>query len=99
VKAEIREIDGRRAQLAVVAGHVHGTRVPTCGSHAAFAALSVFGGGSPEDPEAVPWTHRVPEAPEPAAADDGSPDLGVDDLLALPTVGAVGPDAVPGVVL
>lgn len=99
LRAEIREIDEKHVRLAIVAGHAHGTRVPTRGSHVAFAALSVFGGGSPEDPEDVPWTHRAPAALEAAGVDDGSPDLSTDDLLALPTVGAVAPDAVPGVVL
>jgi hypothetical protein len=91
------------AVIAVSGGHKNGTRLPTVGSPAVFAALSRFGGMSPEDPEHVPWTHgglddEIAGAGGGEGADD-SPDLTAAELLDLPVVGAVAPDAVPGVVL
>lgn len=109
VEAEIRSIGEQTARLAVLGGHKSGTRLPAPGATAVFAALSVFGGNSPDDPDEVPWTHRAAEDKAPAAEEvahtkdeedeDGSPDLTAEELQALPTVGVVTPDAVPGVVL
>jgi hypothetical protein len=104
VVATVRSIDGAVAELAIIAGHVRGTRVPARGDEAVFAAISTFEGGSPEDPEEVPWTHRpeedeVKEARLDAAVvrEDGSPDLPVEELSQTPAVGVVAPDDVPGV--
>ena len=105
VEGELRSIDGTAAQIALMGGHKYGTRLPAQGATAVFAALSTFGGRSPDDPREVPWTHRAaedPPAPAPTTGDlndDDSPDLSAEALLALPLIGAVGPDAVPGVVL
>ncbi len=106
VEGSVRSIDGDVAVVAIVGGHARGTRVPSRGSNVVFAALSIFGGMPPADPDAVPWTHRVPaqegatvEAPPTPAElrEDGSPDLPVEELAREPVVGVVSPDDVPGV--
>lgn len=112
VKGEIRRMSETTAVIAVMEGHKYGTRLPAPGATAVFAALSTFGGMSPDDPKEVPWTHRAADAPKapggsspeaedaaPGAAVDGSPDLTPEELLQLPLVGAVGPEAVPAVLL
>lgn len=103
VGGEIRAIDEHTATIAITGGHKSGTRLPAPGSVAVFAALSAFGGKSPEDPREIPWTHRPPELPavddRAAARSDGAPDLSPEEILELPAVGRVTADAVPGVVL
>jgi hypothetical protein len=104
VKGEVRSIDRNTAVVAVTGGHKFGTRLPKRKQAVIFAALSMFGGNSPDDPQSIPWTHRPPsdleEAATPAdAVADGSPDLTPAELADLPIVGAVEPDDVPGVVL
>jgi hypothetical protein len=55
----------------------------------------------------VPWTHRPTttdlagddSADPTAGANDDSPDMNVEELVAIPIVGAVGPADEPGVVL
>ena len=103
---EIRVLAEGHAIVAVVDGHKYGERVPAQGSIAMFAPISAFGGRSPRDPESVPWTHRradletgdeAPAATPADVADDGVPDLPIDELANAPPVGAVAPDDVPGV--
>lgn len=110
VSAVLRSVDEKRVELAVMAGHNRGENLPAVGENVVFAALSVFGGGSPEDPEDVPWTHRAPDS-SPALPDsspdltliedpsDDAPDLAVDELAALPLIGLVPAGDVPEVVL
>lgn len=100
--AELRSVKGRKAVLAVLQGHKSGERLPQVGDLARFAALSVFGGLSPDEPEQVPWTHRPADPPttdEGSSAGDDSPDLSVDELAQLPVLGAVPPGDEPEVVL
>lgn len=112
VHAEVRTIDARAALVAVLGGHKGGERLPGVRGTAVFAALSTFGGLSPDDPDDVPWTHRAADAAEPTrrgsragsdqtmtGAGDDSPDMTPEELLALPVVGAVTPDQVPEVLL
>lgn len=109
VAGEIRDNKGRIATVAVMGGHKYGTVLPAQGSSVVFAALSVFDGRPPDDPLAVPWTHRAGDADasemkpgsaaaRAAAADDGTPDLSPDQLLELPVLGPIDADDVPGVV-
>lgn len=108
--AVVRSVDDKRAELAVMGGHNRGESLPRVGDSVVFASLSLFGGGSPDDPEDVPWTHRAAESnpalpestPDLASADgppDDAPDLGVDELAALPLVGVTPAGDVPEVVL
>jgi hypothetical protein len=108
--AELRSLDDKHALLAMMSGHNGGERMPRKGETAVFAALSVFGGRSPDDPDNVPWTHRPapdssPDLPSErdlsaAAGDtDGSPDMSADELANEPVVGLVAPGDVPEVVL
>jgi hypothetical protein len=105
VHADLRHLDKTKATIAITSGHDRGTYVPEPGETAVFAAMSVFGGRPPEDPEEVPWTHRPPPEKEEDEAtagppdQDGSPDLPADELAALPLVGTVPPDDVPEVLL
>jgi len=110
VTAVLRAVDEKRAELAVMGGHNRGTTLPSVGDNIVFAALSVFGGGSPEDPDDVPWTHRpaesspaLPESSPDLTLIDGppdeAPDLALDELATLPLVGAVPLGDVPGVVI
>lgn len=110
VSAVVRAVDGKRAELAVMAGHNRGENLPTVGENVVFAALSLFGGRSPDDPDDVPWTHRAPESspelpessPDLSGVDgppDEAPDLGAEELSTFPLVGTVPAGDVPGVVL
>ncbi len=101
VHAEVRKVDSKKSVVALMGGHKYGARVPAKGGRAVFAALSVFGGRPPDDPVDTPWTHRPDEEDEPAdaAAADGSPDLPLEELAELPTIGLVDPGDVPGTVL
>lgn len=110
VSAIVRSVDEQRAELAVMEGHKGGENLPRVGDSVAFAALSRFGGRSPDDPDDVPWTHRagdggaaLPESSQEAAPSDGplddAPDLAVEELAALPLVGLVPAGDVPEVVL
>jgi hypothetical protein len=105
VVGTIRQIDQKRALVAVLAGHVGGSRLPSVGGQTLFAALSTFGGLPPKDPETTPWTHRLAEevAGEgdgaPDAAGDDSPDMTAAELVEAPIVGAVPAGDVPEVLL
>jgi hypothetical protein len=105
VEAEVRTIDEKRALVAILAGHVGGSRLPSMGDQALFAALSTFGGRPPRDPEETPWTHRLAEEVAgggdgaPDAAGDDSPDMTAAELAEAPVVGAVAPGDVPEVLL
>lgn len=100
--------------LAVTAGHDRGTRLPSLGTRTTFVTLEVFGGQAPDSPGEVPWTHRsgdgdFPDSSErpltdvdPSSLDgsrDGSSDLDPQEILAMPLVGSVPLNEVPGVVL
>jgi hypothetical protein len=105
VEGTLRSVAGHAAELAIVAGHKSGTRVPALGDEAVFTELSIFGGLPPDSPEEVPWTHRGPADEEtgagddPAAAlpDDGTPDLPVEELAQALAIGLVAPDEAPTV--
>ena len=110
VTALLRSVDDKRVELAVMGGHNRGENLPRVGNRVLFAALAIFGGGSPDDPEDVPWTHRAAEsnptlpesAPDLASVGgppDEAPDLGIEELAALPLVGVVPAGDVPEVVL
>jgi len=106
VSGEIRTVDERSSMVALVSGHNHGERIPAKGSTALFASISTFGGNSPRDPESVPWTHRPEDSsdevspPPPAEiAEDGTPDLSLDELADTAPVGPVTPDDVPEVLI
>lgn len=110
VRAVLRSVDHTKAELAVIGGHNRGENLPRIEEQVVFAALSLFGGGSPDEPEDVPWTHReaesrpaLPESSPNLASVDGppdeAPDLAVDELAALPLVGVVAAGDVPEVVL
>jgi hypothetical protein len=105
---EIRVLAEGQAIVAVVDGHKYGERVPAQGSIAIFAPNSTFGGRSPRDPESVPWTHRradaetddeAPIATPADVADDGVPDLPIDELATALPVGTVAQEDMPGVLL
>ncbi len=105
----VRGMTDARATIALMDGHNRGTRVPRRGEAVVFADLSIFGGGSPDDPLEVPWTHQPgAESTSDLAAlaredaqpvDEGSPDMTATELVELPLVGLVGPGDVPEVVL
>lgn len=110
VDGVVRSIAGDKVVLAIVAGHSRGERLPKVGSSTMFAALSMFGGRSPDDPSTVPWTHRpgdksmssdvdAAEYTAATARDDGSPDMSTNDLASLPVAGIVPPGEVPEVLL
>jgi hypothetical protein len=110
VSAVLRSVDSKRAELAIMAGDNRGENLPAVGESVVFAALSLFGGRSPDDPEDVPWTHRAPESspalpessPDLSRLDgppDDAPDLGTEELAAFPLVGTMPAGDVPGVVL
>lgn len=112
LEGEIRVLNEEQAVLAMMSGHDGGKRLPQVGETVVFAALSIFGGHSPDDPDGVPWTHRpspqgpppgAPEPPEPPPGGDetmdGSPDLSVEELAGAPLVGVVPPGDVPEVIL
>ena len=108
VSGEIRLLAEGQAIVALMDGHNYGERVPAQGSIAIFAPSSTFSGQSPRDPESVPWTHRsadteiddeAPAATPADIADDGAPDLPIDELATAVPVGTVGHEDVPGVLL
>lgn len=102
VSAVVRAVTEDNVELAVMAGHKSGTRIPPVGDDAVFVALSLFGGRPPDDPPDVPWTHRNKDARADAAiaaAEDGSPDLSAEQLVELPTGAGRSPEEVPGAVL
>ena len=86
VKAEIRELGGGEAVIAIMSGHKNGTRSPHVGDEATFAAISYFGGPPPRSPEDVPWTHRGSDHPQsdqtpPAEGAEGSLGLSIEELI------------------
>lgn len=96
--------------VAIMGGHKNGTRLPRPGDSTSFVTLKPFQGRSPGEPSDVPWTHRGPAEPlgslddgdgsdRSAGAEDDSPDMTLDQLANLPTVGTPGLEEVPGVVL
>ena len=106
----VRSIAGDEVVLAIVAGHNRGELLPRVGSSTLFAALSMFGGRSPDDPSAVPWTHRAgdeatstdvddADSTSTTALDDGSPDMSTNELASMPVAGIVPPGEVPEVLL
>lgn len=102
VNAQVRAV-GDETLLALVDGHDRGARVPHVGNKAVFVAMSIFGGAPPRAPDSVPWTHAPDDdhgddEGTTAAADDGSPDLSISELAALPALERVSPDEIPGVV-
>jgi hypothetical protein len=107
VKGEIRDVvlgeRGADVQIAILAGHKSGERIPKVSDSTVYAALDVFGGRGPDSPDEVPWTHRPPPDGDGDRGDDGDPtdvgtDLGPIEVLDAPS-GTVGdPDDVPGVV-
>lgn len=110
VDGVVRSIAGDEVVLAIVAGHNRGERLPRVGSSTLFAALSMFGGRSPDDPSAVPWTHRAGDEAtstdvddadytSTTALDDGSPDMSTNELASMPVAGIVPPGEVPEVLL
>ena len=107
VTGQVRKIDATKVVVAISAGHVGATRLPSLGSVTLFAALKVFDGRSPLDPRAVPWTHQLTadaasegrgEGP-PTAGGDDSPDMTAAELAALPLVGLAAPEDVPEVLM
>ncbi len=108
VKGVLRRIDATSATVAITngAGALDDTGLSS-GSEAVFVGIDPWVGRDPWAPDEVPWTHRPTTselagetADEATAGDgDGSPDLTLVELGELPIVGAVGPDAEPGVVL
>lgn len=105
VKGVLRAIDGSSATVAVVGGiKAFDASGVAIGEESVFVGLDPWGGPDPWAPDEVPWTHRETTselagdaAGDPSAgSDDDSPDLSLDDLAAIPIVGAVGPDDEPG---
>lgn len=109
VKGILRDVDAGSAIVAVTAGlkALDDAGLPT-DTDTLFVGLDPWGGLDPWAPDEVPWTHRPPTTSDLAGDDaddatagaaDGTPDLTLDELGAIPIVGVVGPDDEPGVVL
>ena len=71
-----------------------------------FVGLDPWDGPNPWGPDEIPWTHREATTTElageaaPGDGDtDGSPDMTPAELGEIAVVGAVAPDAEPGVVV
>lgn len=106
VKGVVRSVDQSTAQIAIVGGiRAFDASGVTRDSFVMFVGLDPWEGMDPWAPDEVPWTHRAATTSELAGEGDGdraagthddSPDLSVDELAALATVGSVGPEAEPG---
>ncbi len=107
VKAVIRSINDTSAVVAVLAQVKALEDIGVdVGDDAMFVGIDPWEGPDPWAPDDVPWTHRettselAGDASDDAGAGalDDSPDMSVDELVALPIVGAVNPADEPGVV-
>lgn len=107
VKGVVRSVDSASMTIAVTNGMkaLVDASVAT-GAEMLFVNLNPWEGRDPWAPDEVPWTHRAPTTSDLAGEsslgggdDDGSPDMTLDELGALPIVGVVDPDDEPGVVL
>jgi hypothetical protein len=108
VKAVLRHVDAGTATVAVMS-QVNALK-DACvadGDEVIFVGVDPWEGPDPWAPDEVPWTHRestselagnVDDDPSAGASDD-SPDMTLDELAAVPVLGAVGPEDEPGVVL
>ena len=109
VRGQLREIDTSSATVAIIDGaRAFDDLGVSAGSEAVFVGLDPWGGQDPWAPDEVPWTHREATTSDlagdasddpTAGADDGSPDMTLDDLASIPIVGVLSPDDEPGVVL
>jgi hypothetical protein len=105
IKGVLRSVDNTAAVVAVMGGAKAWVSAGAAtGSELMFVGFDPWEGPDPWSPDETPWTHRetTSELAGDAAgdvdsgADDDSPDLSLDELVAIPIVGAVGPDAEPG---
>lgn len=107
VKGVVRSVEPASVTIAVTSGMKALDEAGiTVGTEMLFVNLNPWEGLDPWAPDEVPWTHRPPTTSELAGesslngvADDGSPDLTLEELGDLPIVGTVSPDDEPGVVL
>lgn len=108
VKGVLRDVEADSVVVAVTAQvkALKEVGLPA-DSETMFVGLDPWEGRDPWAPDEVPWTHRPTtselagdgaEVPLPDAAED-TPDLTLDELVAIPVLGVVGPEDEPGVVL
>ena len=107
VKGQLRTVDADRAIVAVMAGpNALDLLALSPGDDVLFVGMNPWGGSDPWAPDEVPWTHQQTTSDlagdttgDPTAgADDDSPDMTVDELAAIPVIGAVGPGDEPGAI-
>ena len=105
VKGVLRSVDDCGARIAITGGtKAWDLAGVTTGSDVVFVGFDPWAGPDPWSPDETPWTHRETtselageaDGDVESGVDDDSPDLSLDELVAIPIVGAVGPDAEPG---
>lgn len=107
IKGVVRSVDDATAVVAITdqVKAFDGHSWPV-GVEVMFVGLDPWEGPNPWGPDEIPWTHREATTTELAGeaapgdgATDGSPDMTPAELGEIAVVGAVAPDAEPGVVV